>query len=119
MRESDEVRIRALLYRLRYLRAPERWALASRLAEAVESGALTQDAAYRVLMREIPAYAYFACRSGHAYSVAIYRAALRRTAAEMGLNDRQTLALLDMVESRDGGKMTELDVRRYTAEVTR
>jgi hypothetical protein len=113
------VRTRTLLYRLRYLRAAERWALASRLAEAVECGALTQANAYRVLMREIPVYAYFSCRAGHAYSVAIYRAAMRRTTAEMGLSDRQTNTLLEMLESRDGGKMTELDVRRYIAEVTR
>jgi hypothetical protein len=63
MRESDEVRIRTLLYRLRYLRGAERWALASRLAEAVECGVLGQADAYRVLMREIPLYAYFACRN--------------------------------------------------------
>jgi hypothetical protein len=47
------VRLRTMVYRLRYLRAANRWALAAvRLAEAVECGVLKQMDAYRVLMRE-------------------------------------------------------------------
>jgi hypothetical protein len=53
MPEGDEVRLRTMVYRLRYLRAANRWALAAvRLAKAVECGVLKQMEAYRVLMRE-------------------------------------------------------------------